>query len=155
VSSIACYGQKPIYLDPSKPVDSRVSDLIQQLTLEEKVQQMMDQSPAIPRLDIPAYNWWNESLHGVARSGVATVYPQAIGLAATFDENLVYRISTSISDEARAMYNAATALGYEKKYGGLTFWTPNINIFRDPRWGRGQETYGEDPFLPLEWGFLL
>ncbi len=152
VSSTTSYSQNPIYLDPAKPIDVRVADLIQKLTLEEKVAQMMDQGPAIPRLNVPAYNWWNESLHGVARSGVATVYPQAIGLAATFDENLVYKISTSISDEARAMYNAATAQGYQKKYGGLTFWTPNINIFRDPRWGRGQETYGEDPYLTSRMG---
>lgn len=152
VSSTTAYSQNPIYLDSTKPIDIRVADLVQKLTLEEKVQQMMDQSPAIPRLNVPAYNWWNESLHGVARSGVATVYPQAIGLAATFDEDLVYKVSTSISDEARAMYNAATAQGYQKKYGGLTFWTPNINIFRDPRWGRGQETYGEDPFLTSRMG---
>lgn len=144
-------GQE-IYLDPLQPIDARVNDLIGRLSLEEKILQMMDKSPAIPRLEIPAYNWWNESLHGVARSGVATVFPQAIGLGATFDEDLVHRISTSISDEARAMYNAATAQNYHKKYGGLTFWTPNINIFRDPRWGRGQETYGEDPFLTSRLG---
>jgi len=108
---------------------------------------MMNATPAIPRLNIPPYDWWNESLHGVARSGVATVFPQAIGLGATFDEDLIFRISSAISDEARAMYNAAMAKDYHKRYGGLTFWTPNINIFRDPRWGRGQETYGEDPYL--------
>src|SRR5690606_30282449 len=129
------------------PLDARVKDLIGRLSLEEKVQQMMNTSPAIPRLNIPAYDWWNESLHGVARSGVATVFPQAIGLGATFDEDLIFRVSSAISDEARAMYNAAMEKGYHKRYGGLTFWTPNINIFRDPRWGRGQETYGEDPYL--------
>lgn len=112
----------------------------------------MHRSPEIPRLNIPAYNWWNESLHGVARSGVATVFPQAIGLGATFDEQLIYRVSTVISDEARAMYNASIAKGYRQQYGGLTFWTPNINIFRDPRWGRGQETYGEDPYLTSRLG---
>lgn len=136
-----------LYLDPSQPLDARVNDLISQLTLEEKVQQMMNATPAIPRLKIPAYDWWNESLHGVARSGVATVFPQAIGLGATFDEDLIFRMSSAISDEARAMYNAAMKKDYHKRYGGLTFWTPNINIFRDPRWGRGQETYGEDPYL--------
>ncbi|UCH15914.1 MAG: glycoside hydrolase family 3 C-terminal domain-containing protein [Bacteroidales bacterium] len=108
---------------------------------------MLFDSPAIPRLDIPEYNWWNECLHGVARSGVATIFPQSIGLGATFDSDLVFRIGTAISDEARAMYNASVAKGYRLQYSGLTFWTPNINIFRDPRWGRGQETYGEDPYL--------
>lgn len=139
--------QGEVYMDPSKPIDERVHDLIGRMTLEEKIQQMMNSSPAIPRLNMAAYDWWNESLHGVARSGVATVFPQAIGLGATFDEELIFRISSAISDEARAMYNAAVAQGYHKRYGGLTFWTPNINIFRDPRWGRGQETYGEDPYL--------
>src|SRR5690606_37491901 len=144
-ATVVCQGQ--VYLDPAQPLDTRVNDLIGQLTLEEKVQQMMNATPAIPRLNIPPYDWWNESLHGVARSGVATVFPQAIGLGATFDEDLIFRISSAISDEARAMYNAAMAKDYHKRYGGLTFWTPNINIFRDPRWGRGQETYGEDPYL--------
>lgn len=141
-----------IYLDPSKPIEARVSDLVSKLTLEEKVHQMMDVSPAITRLNIPQYNWWNEALHGVARSGIATVFPQAIALGATFDNNLALREATAISDEARAMYNAANAEGYNFRYGGLTFWTPNINIFRDPRWGRGQETYGEDPYLTSQIG---
>jgi beta-glucosidase len=136
-----------IYLDPSKPIDDRVNDLVSKLTLDEKVHQMMNASPAIPRLNIPAYDWWNEALHGVARSGVATIFPQAIGLAATFDNKLALQESSAISDEARAMYNAAQADDYHQRFGGLTFWTPNINIFRDPRWGRGQETYGEDPYL--------
>lgn len=136
-----------LFRDVTQPTEVRVQNLIGQLTLEEKVHQMMHNSPAIPRLNIPAYNWWNEALHGVGRSGVATVFPQAIGLGATFDEELIYRVSSVISDEARAMHNAAVANGYYKQYGGLTFWTPNINIFRDPRWGRGQETYGEDPYL--------
>ncbi|MES2378405.1 MAG: glycoside hydrolase family 3 N-terminal domain-containing protein [Bacteroidota bacterium] len=138
---------KPLFRDPSKPIDLRIKDLIGKLTLQEKVYQMMNTAPAIPRLGIPAYDWWNESLHGVARSGVATVFPQAIGLGATFDDRLVQQVSTAISDEARAMYNTAVKKGYRNRYGGLTFWTPNINIFRDPRWGRGQETYGEDPYL--------
>jgi len=141
-----------IYLDPTKPIDDRVKDLVSKLTLEEKVHQMMNSAPAIPRLNLPAYDWWNEALHGVARSGVATVFPQAIGLAATFDDQLALQESTAISDEARAMYNAASADDYHQRYGGLTFWTPNINIFRDPRWGRGQETYGEDPFLTSKMG---
>lgn len=141
-----------VYLDPDQPIDARVNDLISKMTLEEKVQQMMNSAPAIPRLNMQTYDWWNESLHGVARSGVATVFPQAIGLGATFDEDLLFRISSAISDEARAMYNAAMKQDYHKRYGGLTFWTPNINIFRDPRWGRGQETYGEDPFLTARLG---
>lgn len=141
-----------VYLDPDQPIDARVNDLISRMTLEEKVQQMMNSAPAIPRLNMQTYDWWNESLHGVARSGVATVFPQAIGLGATFDEDLLFRISSAISDEARAMYNAAMKQDYHKRYGGLTFWTPNINIFRDPRWGRGQETYGEDPFLTARLG---
>lgn len=142
----------PIYLDPSKPVDVRVDALLSKMTLEEKVSQMMNTSPAIPRLHVSAYDWWNEALHGVARSGLATVFPQAIGLAATFDDSLMKQVATAISDEARAMYNASVAKGYHLRYGGLTFWTPNINIFRDPRWGRGQETYGEDPYLTSRMG---
>jgi beta-glucosidase len=136
-----------LYQDPSKPIDARVKDLISKMTLDEKIHQMMNRSPAIPRLNIQAYDWWNEALHGVARSGVATIFPQAIGLGATFDDQLIFRVSTAISDEARAMYNASLSKDYHNRYSGLTFWTPNINIFRDPRWGRGQETYGEDPYL--------
>ena len=141
-----------VFRDPSRPLNARVNDLISQLSLEEKTQQMLDQSPAIARLGIPAYSWWNEALHGVGRSGPATVFPQAIGLGATFDDDLALREATAISDEARAMYNAAVAKNHYVKYGGLTFWTPNINIFRDPRWGRGQETYGEDPTLTSRMG---
>jgi beta-glucosidase len=135
------------YLNPEVDQESRVDDLINRLTLEEKVDQMLMSTPGIPRLDIPPYDYWNEALHGIGRSGKATIFPQAIGLAATFDKNLIYRISSAISDEARAMYSAAQAAGNYNRYAGLTFWTPNINIFRDPRWGRGQETYGEDPYL--------
>ena len=149
---IAYAQQQPAYLDISIPLEERVESLISLLTLEEKVGQMMYNSPAIPRLDIPAYNWWNEALHGVGRAGVATVFPQAIGLGATFDEDLAKRVATAISDEARAMNNASIDKGYHLQYGGLTFWTPNVNIFRDPRWGRGQETYGEDPFLTSRLG---
>lgn len=140
------------FLNSKLPTDERVKDLISRLTTEEKAGQMMYTSPAIERLGIPAYNWWNEALHGVGRSGLATVFPQAIGLGATFDDELLKKISTAISDEARAMHNAAVAQNYRLRYGGLTFWTPNINIFRDPRWGRGQETYGEDPFLTAQLG---
>lgn len=142
-----CCSDTMTYRDPTEPLDARVADLISRMTLEEKVSQMVYGSPAISRLDVPAYNWWNECLHGVARAGRATVFPQAIGLAATFDEDLIFRIATAISDEARAMHHAAVEKGHRLRYGGLTFWTPNINIFRDPRWGRGQETYGEDPYL--------
>ena len=138
---------KPPYLDPSLPIDQRVSDLASRLTLDEKVSQIQDVAVAIPRLGIPAYNWWNEALHGVARAGHATVFPQAIGLAATWDTDLIHRVADVISTEARAKYNDAIAHGNSSRYYGLTFWSPNINIFRDPRWGRGQETYGEDPFL--------
>jgi beta-glucosidase len=136
----------PFY-NTSLSIDERIQDLISRLTLEEKADQMMNNTSAIERLGILPYSYWNEALHGVGRSGIATVFPQAIGLGATFDGDLAYRVSSAISDEARAMHNAAKSKGYNKQYGGLTFWTPNINIFRDPRWGRGQETYGEDPFL--------
>ncbi len=125
----------------------RARDLVSRMTLQEKVGQMQNTAPAIPRLNIPAYDWWNEALHGVARAGLATVFPQAIGLGATWDTGLEHRIADVISTEARAKYNDAIAHGNHKRYYGLTFWSPNINIFRDPRWGRGQETYGEDPFL--------
>jgi beta-glucosidase len=135
------------YLDPSFPIEQRVNDLVSRMTLQEKASQMQDVAPAIPRLGVPAYNWWNEGLHGVARAGNATVFPQAIGLAATWDTGLIHRVAEVISTEARAKYNDAIQHGNTGRYYGLTFWSPNINIFRDPRWGRGQETYGEDPFL--------
>ncbi|MDR2394101.1 MAG: glycoside hydrolase family 3 C-terminal domain-containing protein [Treponema sp.] len=127
--------------------ESAIKALVSKMTLEEKVSQLSYTSPAIERLGIPAYNWWNECLHGVARAGIATVFPQAIALAATFDEGFVQKVAKAISDEARAKYNEAIKQGNRGQYWGLTFWTPNINIFRDPRWGRGQETYGEDPYL--------
>ncbi|MDR1985518.1 MAG: glycoside hydrolase family 3 C-terminal domain-containing protein [Treponema sp.] len=135
--------------------ESAIQALISHMTLEEKVSQLSYTSPAIERLGIPAYNWWNECLHGVARSGIATVFPQAIALAATFDEGLVREVAKAISDEARAKYNEAVKQGNRGKYWGLTFWTPNINIFRDPRWGRGQETYGEDPYLTSRIGLAF
>jgi len=148
-------AQNEAWLNPALPIDTRVHDLISRLTPEEKVYQMMNSTPAIPRLHIPAYDWWNEALHGVARSGVATIFPEPIGMAATFDDSLVHQVANAISDEARAMYNAAREKGYQARFDGLTFWTPNINIFRDPRWGRGQETYGEDPYLTARMGVAL
>jgi beta-glucosidase len=135
------------YLDPSLPLEARVRDLLSRMTLEEKAGQMQHQAPAIPRLGIPAYNWWSEALHGVARAGRATVFPQAIGLAATWDTNLMRHVADVVSLEARAKYEASVAEGSREMNEGLTFFSPNINIFRDPRWGRGQETYGEDPYL--------
>lgn len=135
------------FQNSSLTVEERVNDLVGRMTVDEKISQMMNSAPAIDRLGVPEYNWWNECLHGVGRAGVATVFPQAIGLAATWDEDLIFRVSTAISDEARAKHHEFVRNGSRKIYQGLTFWTPNINLFRDPRWGRGQETYGEDPFL--------
>ena len=148
-------AQQEPFLNPSLPIDARVQDLIGRMTPQEKIYQMMNNSPAIKRLHVPEYDWWNEALHGVARSGIATVFPQPIGMAATFDDGLVHRVADAISDEARAMYNAAIKKDYRPRFAGLTFWTPNINIFRDPRWGRGQETYGEDPYLTARMGVAL
>ena len=138
------------YMDPGLPVEERVSDLVSRMTLEEKISQMRYDAPAIERLGIPEYNWWNECLHGVARAGLATVFPQAIGLAATWDRDMMFRLANAISDEARAKHHEFVRRGKRLIYQGLTFWSPNINIFRDPRWGRGQETYGEDPYLAGE-----
>ncbi len=140
------------FQNPDLPVSARVDDLVSRLTLEEKVSQMMSSAPAIARLGIPEYDWWNECLHGVGRAGIATVFPQAIGLAAMWDVPLMHRIAVAISDEARAKHHEALRNGDRGRYKGLTFWTPNINIFRDPRWGRGQETYGEDPYLTARLG---
>lgn len=145
----------PAYKDQSLSFEERAKDLVSRMTLEEKVSQMLFNSPAIPRLGIPAYNWWNEALHGVARAGVATVFPQAIALAATFDEDLVYKVADIISTEARAKYHEFQRKGDHGIYKGLTFWSPNINIFRDPRWGRGHETYGEDPYLTARLGIAF
>jgi len=133
-------------------IDARVTDILKRLTLEEKISLLGYQSKPVTRLGIPAYNWWNEALHGVARAGAATVFPQAIGLAATFDTTLINEVATAISDEARAKHHDFERRGLHGRYQGLTFWSPNINIFRDPRWGRGQETYGEDPFLTARLG---
>jgi beta-glucosidase len=145
--------EKPLYKDPSQPLEKRVDDLISKMTLEEKASQLGHTADAVPRLGIPEYNWWNEGLHGVARAGIATVFPQAIGLAATFDEALIRQDATAISTEFRAKFNTNKGTdGSSQWYYGLTVWSPNINIFRDPRWGRGQETYGEDPFLTSRLG---
>jgi beta-glucosidase len=143
---------QPIYRNPTSPPEDRAHDLIARMTLAEKVSQMLDQAPAIERLGIPAYPWWNEALHGVARAGTATVFPQAIGIAATWNEDLVFRMADAISDEGRAKHHEAQRRGDTSRYTGLTFWSPNVNIFRDPRWGRGQETYGEDPYLTARLG---
>jgi beta-glucosidase len=139
-------------LDPVRPLPERVADLVARMTPEEKIEQLVSDAPAIPRLGVPAYHWWSEALHGVARAGAATVFPQVIGLAATFDEPLVRRVAEAISDEARAKYHEAERRGEHGRYQGLTFFSPNLNIFRDPRWGRGQETWGEDPFLTARLG---
>ncbi|HXT15369.1 MAG TPA: glycoside hydrolase family 3 C-terminal domain-containing protein [Gemmatimonadaceae bacterium] len=140
-------ASRPTYLDESLTFEQRARDLVSRMTLDEKVLQMKDVAPAIPRLGVPEYNWWNEALHGVARAGLATVFPQAIGVAATWDDSAMFRMATVISDEARAKYHEYIRRDSHQRYQGLTFWSPNINLFRDPRWGRGQETYGEDPFL--------
>jgi beta-glucosidase len=140
-------AKAPAYLDPSQPIDVRVDDLISRMTLEEKASQVVNQARAIPRLQVPAYDWWSEALHGVANAGTATVFPEPVGLAATFDSPLIHNMAVVISTEARAKHNQAVRAGRRDIMEGLDFWSPNINIFRDPRWGRGQETYGEDPFL--------
>lgn len=132
--------------------EKKAKELVSQMTAEEKCSQLKYDSPAIERLGIPAYNWWNEGLHGVARAGTATMFPQAIGMAAAFDTEMMHRIGTAVSLEARAKYNYASAEGDRDIYKGLTLWSPNVNIFRDPRWGRGHETYGEDPYLAAELG---
>ncbi|MGC1452488.1 MAG: glycoside hydrolase family 3 C-terminal domain-containing protein [Candidatus Sulfotelmatobacter sp.] len=136
-----------VYLDPSQPIHVRVDDLVGRMTLEEKAQQLVNQARAIPRLQVPAYDWWSEALHGVANAGTATVFPEPIGLAATFDDSAIHDMAIVIGTEARAKHNQAVKAGRRDIMEGLDFWSPNINIFRDPRWGRGQETYGEDPFL--------
>ena len=154
LSSCAQENKYP-YQDPSLSPEERAEDLLKRLTLEEKALLMQNESPAIERLGIKAYDWWNEALHGVARAGLATVYPQAIGMAASFDNELLYEVFTSVSDEARAKSTEFSKNGKLKRYQGLTMWTPNVNIFRDPRWGRGQETYGEDPYLTSQMGVAV
>ena len=140
-------AQEHRFLDSSLPIEERVNALIKELTLEEKIGLMENQSKAVERLGIPQYNWWNEGLHGVARAAPSTVFPQAIGMAATFNPDLIQNVANAISDEGRALYHAAIDKGIHRWYLGLTYWSPNVNIFRDPRWGRGHETYGEDPVL--------
>jgi beta-glucosidase len=150
---MASETDRPAYLNPGLSPAERAADLVARMTLEEKVSQMAHHAAAIERLGVPEYNWWNECLHGVGRAGIATVFPQAIGLAAMWDTALMRRIAQAISDEARAKHHDAfRKTGRSEWYFGLTFWTPNINIFRDPRWGRGQETYGEDPYLTARLG---
>ncbi|GHE35336.1 glycoside hydrolase family 3 C-terminal domain-containing protein [Sphingobacterium griseoflavum] len=151
----SCQSTKTVkypFRDPDLPLEKRIDNLVSLLSLDEKVGLMMNSSKAVPRLEIPAYDWWNEALHGVARAGKATVFPQAIGMAATWNTEKHYETFNIISDEARAKYNEAIAADERGRYYGLSFWTPNINIFRDPRWGRGQETYGEDPYLTTQFG---
>ena len=143
------------YQDTKLTAEQRADDLLQRLTLEEKVALMQNNSPAIPRLGIKPYEWWNEALHGVARAGLATVFPQAIGMAASFNDELLYEVFDAVSDEARAKNRQFNERGQYKRYQGLTMWTPNVNIFRDPRWGRGQETYGEDPYLSGRMGMAV
>jgi len=144
--------EKYPFQDSNNPIEERIDDLIGRLSLEEKASLLLYTNPAIERLGIQEYNWWNESLHGVGRAGKATVFPQAIALAASFDEDLLFQVASIISDEARAKHQAALEIGSHEQYTGLTFWSPNVNIFRDPRWGRGQETYGEDPYLTSKLG---
>lgn len=140
-------GTQPAYKNSNLSPEERAEDLLKQLTLEEKVSLMMDYSTSIDRLNIKCYNWWNEALHGVARSGHATVFPQPIGMAASFDPDALQHVFVAVSDEARAKNTKSSSEGSHERYQGLTMWTPTVNIYRDPRWGRGIETYGEDPYL--------
>jgi len=144
--------KKPLYMDPNKPLEARVNDLISRMTLDEKISQMTNDAVKIEHLYVPKYNWWNECLHGVGMAGIATVFPQAIGLAASWNIELMDKISIAISDEGRAKHHDAIRRNRRKIFLGLTFWSPNVNLFRDPRWGRGQETYGEDPYLSSRMG---
>ena len=145
-------GTHPAYQDTTLPIRARVDDLVSRMTLAEKISQMVYDAPAIERLGVPKYNWWSECLHGVGMAGLATVFPQSIGLAATWNTEMVYRVAEATSDEARAKHHEAVRQGVRDIHAGLTFWSPNVNIFRDPRWGRGQETYGEDPHLSARMG---
>jgi beta-glucosidase len=159
LASFACFvsAQTPAgifpFQNPAFSFEERVNDLVSRMTLKEKADQLLYSAPAIPRLGIPSYNWWNEALHGVARAGYATVFPQSITIANSWDERLMYDVANAISDEARAKYHEFQRRGKTGIYQGLTFWSPNINIFRDPRWGRGHETYGEDPYLTGRLGY--
>jgi beta-glucosidase len=153
VASAQQPAYKYLFQNPSLSTEERVVDLVSRMTLQEKADQLLYTAPAIPRLEVPAYNWWNEALHGVARAGYATVFPQSITIANSWDEGLMFNVANAISDEARAKYHEFQRRGKRGIYQGLTFWSPNINIFRDPRWGRGHETYGEDPFLTGRMGY--
>ncbi|MCG8579683.1 MAG: glycoside hydrolase family 3 protein, partial [Bacteroidales bacterium] len=150
--SFTSHAQKQKWLDTSFSFNERADFLVEAMTLDEKISQIVDATPAIPRLGVQEYNWWNEALHGVARNGKATIFPQGIAMGASFNPELVQKVANAISDEARAKFLISQSIGNFGKYAGLTFWTPNVNIFRDPRWGRGQETYGEDPYLMSEIG---
>ena len=145
--AIGSHGQRAAYLDPALSPEARAADLCGRLTLEEKSQLMRNGSPAIERLGIPAFDWWSEALHGVGRNGLATVFPSCIGMAASFDDDMIERVFSAVSDEARAKNTDARRNGIVGKYRCLSFWTPTVNVFRDPRWGRGQESYGEDPYM--------
>jgi beta-glucosidase len=149
--AVAQDARRPVYLDPSLPAEERAADLVKRLTLEEKASQLVNQSRAIPRLNIPAYDWWSEALHGVARNGT-TEFPEPIGLGATFDAPAIHEMAAVIGTEGRIKHVQAVRAGHSNIFEGLDFWAPNINIFRDPRWGRGQETYGEDPYLTARMG---
>ncbi len=147
--------QNVMYLDHSQPIEARIDDLISRMNLDEKISQVINDAEGIERLNIPRYNWWSEALHGVGFAGIATVFPQAIGLAASFNVNLMAEVADAISTEGRAKHHEAVRNNSRKIFQGLTFWSPNVNIFRDPRWGRGQETYGEDPFLTSKMGITF
>src|SRR5271166_5785195 len=150
-AAVAQDTAKPAYLNPSLPAEQRAADLVRRMTLEEKASQLVNQARAIPRLNVAAYDWWSESLHGVAVNGT-TEFPEPIGLAATFDPAAIHEMAVAVSTEGRIKHVQAVRAGHGNIFEGLDFWAPNINIFRDPRWGRGQETYGEDPFLTARMG---
>ena len=154
IIALSVHGQsyKYQFQDPSLSIEDRVENLLSEMTFDEKMTQLNDDSPAIDRLGVPAYVWWNEAIHGVGRSGYATVFPQSITMANSWNPELMFEVADVISDEARAKHHEYVRRGRRGYYQGLTFWSPNINIVRDPRWGRGHETYGEDPFLTAELG---
>ncbi|UCH15870.1 MAG: glycoside hydrolase family 3 protein, partial [Bacteroidales bacterium] len=154
--AIKIWGQQYPFQNPTLSSEERAKDLISRITLEEKASLMCDQSDAIPRLGIKKFNWWSEALHGYANNDNVTVFPEPIGMAASFNDELLYQIFDAVSDEARAKYNQWIDMGNEnKRFLSLSVWTPNVNIFRDPRWGRGQETYGEDPYLMSRMGISV
>ena len=155
LTAMSLSAQTMPYQNPNLSAAQRADDLLGRLTLEEKVCLMMDTSPAIERLGIPQFQWWNEALHGIGRNGFATVFPITMGMAASWDDALLHKVFTAVSDEARVKAQQAKRSGDIKRYQSLSFWTPNINIFRDPRWGRGQETYGEDPYLTAKMGLAV